>query len=259
MKVLTLDIETAPIEAYVWGLWEQNVGLDMIKTDWSILSYSAKWLDEKQVMYADTGGKGTNRVRDDKPLMEPIWNLLNTADIVVAQNGKSFDMKKINARMAFHRFGPYSPVRVVDTLSVAKKHFGFSSNKLAFLSEKLTPTCKSTHKLFPGFSLWKECLADNPKAWAEMKKYNKTDVISTEQLYLAQRPWIDNHPNVAAYSMRSDVTCPKCNSPKLQARGYAVTQSGKYQRYQCQACSGWSKGKLNLLTADKRKSLQVSQ
>jgi DNA-directed RNA polymerase subunit RPC12/RpoP len=127
------------------------------------------------------------------------------------------------------------------------------------MSKHLTDAKKSEHKKYPGFDLWKECLDDNPAAWREMKKYNVLDVIATEQLYLKQLPWISNHPNVNAYSMREDITCPKCGSPKLQARGFAVTQVGKYQRLQCQACGGWSKCKVNLLSTDKRKSLLVSQ
>jgi hypothetical protein len=259
-RVLVIDIETAPLESYTWGIWEQNVGLEQIKTEWTILSYAGKFLDSKEVFFNHTGGRGAKKVRDDKPLMGELWNLLNTADVVVAQNGISFDIKKINSRLSIHGFGPYSPVRVVDTLRVARKHFGHTSNKLAWMSKHLTPqTKKSEHKKFPGFELWKECLADNPAAWKEMGKYNKQDVLATEQVYLKQLPWISNHPNVASYSLREDLVCPKCSSTKLQARGFSVTNAGKYQRVQCQDCGGWSKGKTNLLTQDKRKSLLVSQ
>ena len=120
-KILTLDIETVPLESYTWGIWEQNVGLDMIKTEWSILSFAAKWFDKKRVIYADTMGRGASKVRDDKKLLGQLHALLDEADIVVAQNGVRFDMKKINARLIQHGFGPPSPYRVVDTLSVAKK------------------------------------------------------------------------------------------------------------------------------------------
>lgn len=252
-KILTLDIETAPLESYTWGIWEQNVGLDMIKTEWSILSYAAKWLDKKTVMYADTGGRGVAKVRDDKKLVGEIWKLLDDADIVVAQNGARFDLKKINARLIVHGFGPYSPVRVVDTLSVAKKHFGFTSNKLEWQSKYLTDSPKSKHRKFPGFELWSEVLKDNPQAWREMEKYNKQDVISTEKLYLKQRPWIANHPNVGTYNLRADVECPKCGSNHLQARGRAVLQAGVYWRYQCQTCGGWSRGKQMVNDRDTRK------
>lgn len=259
MRTLVIDIETAPLESYTWGIWDQNVGLEQIKTEWSILSYAAKWVGEKEVFFNHTGGRGAKKVRDDKPLMGELWSLLDCADIVVAQNGQSFDLKKINSRLVIHGLGPYSPVRIVDTLRVAKKHFGFTSNKLAWMSKYLTDSKKSEHKKFPGFELWKECLADNPKAWAEMRKYNILDVIATEQLYLRQLPWITNHPNKAAYSYHEGPVCPKCESPRLQARGYTVTQTGRFARFQCQRCGGWGRDKTNLLTSDKRKSLLVSQ
>lgn len=252
-NILTIDIETAPLESYTWGIWEQNVGLDMIKTEWSILSYSAKWLGKKEVIYGDTSGRGAAKVRDDKNLVGAVWKLLDEAEIVVAQNGARFDIKKINARLIVHSYGPYSPIRVVDTLSVAKKHFGFTSNKLEWMSRYLTDSPKSKHKRFPGFELWAECLKDNAAAWAEMQKYNKQDVIATEKLYIRQRPWITNHPNLGTYSYRESPTCPKCDSPNLQARGWAVLQQGRYQRYQCQACGGWSRGKQSSIPVTTRK------
>lgn len=156
-----------------------------------------------------------------------------------------------------HGLGPYSPVRVVDTLTVARRIFGFSSNKLAWLSKHLTTTPKSEHKKFPGFELWTECLKDNPKAWAEMQKYNKQDVVACEQLYLKLRPWIKDHPNQAAYNSSGRQRCPKCASGKLQSRGFSVTQNGRYRRLHCQGCGGWSRGKDNLIDTAGRKELLV--
>lgn len=254
-RVLIVDIETAPIEGYVWGIWEQNVGLEQIKTEWSILSYCAKWLGEKKLIYDDTSGRGPKKVRDDRKLLKGIWTLLDEADIVVAQNGQKFDIKKINARLIVNGFKPYSPIKIVDTLLVAKKHFGFTSNKLAWQSQHLTDTPKDEHKNFPGFELWKACLADNPAAWKEMKKYNCRDVVATEKVYLKQLPWISNHPNVGTYAESIGAECPKCGSGKLHARGTVVLQQGKYVRLQCQGCGGWSRGKQNLIETPRRKRL----
>lgn len=254
-RILIIDVETSPIESYTWGIWDQNVGLEQIKTEWSIISFAAKWLEEKRVYYSDTSGKGPSHIRNDRKLLGQIWELLDDADIVVAQNGVSFDVKKINARLLMHGFAPYSPIRVVDTLSTARKHFGFTSNKLQWLTEHLTDHPKSKHKKFPGFDLWKECLADNPKAWKEMKKYNIQDVLGTEKLYLKLRAWIAQHPNLGSYSEGTLPLCPKCGSVSVQARGFAVTQHGKYQRYSCNDCGGWSRGKIMLHSLTKRRSL----
>lgn len=254
-KIVTLDIETAPLVSYHWGLWDQDIGLDQIQTEWTILSFSAKWLGRREVVYRDTGGRGPEHVRDDKALLEALWGVLDEADIVVAQNGKAFDIKKINARMIMQGMRPYSPVRIIDTMVAAKKHFAFTSNRLAWLSSHLTEAKKSSHKKFPGFSLWAECLKDNPKAWAEMRKYNVRDVVSAEQLYLKLRPWIENHPNAAVYSSIEKMACPKCGSRKVQRRGSARNQAGEYARLQCISCGGWSRSRYTSSTAAKRKAL----
>ena len=254
-KCLVIDIETAPIEAYVWGLFDQNISLEQIKEDWSILSYCGKWLGEKELIYEDTGGRGPNKVRDDRKLMKGLWNLLNDADIVIAQNGVKFDIRKINARLIIHGYKPYAPIKVVDTLLAAKKHFGFTSNKLAYLSAKLARTKKFEHKKFPGFELWLECLKDNPEAWKEMKRYNPIDVISTAEVYESMMPWISNHPNVGVFIEDKEPRCPKCGSKKLQARGAAISQVGVYKRYQCMDCGGWSKGRHTQLAKEVRKGL----
>lgn len=254
-RILTLDIETAPLEVHSWGIWEQNIGLEMIKAEWTILSFSAKWLDEKKVLYFDTGGRGKAKVRDDKELLAKLWKLLDEADIVVAQNGQQFDLKKINSRLVMSGFGPYSPVRVIDTMLVAKRTFSFTSNKLAWMSEYLTTTKKLKHKSFPGFELWSACLQDNPKAWAEMSRYNKADVLATEELYLKLRPWIEGGPNLGVYSDLEIPLCPKCGSSRLQKNGTRVNASGRYARFLCNDCGGACKARQNLLTPAKRKSL----
>lgn len=257
-KILTIDIETSPIESYTWGLWDQNVGVEQIKTEWSVISAAWKWLDKPKVFYYDTSGRGPKKIRHDLQVLQRIWEVLDEADIVVAQNGNSFDVKKINARLLMHGFSPYSPIRVIDTLSVAKRHFGFTSNKLAWLTKHLTDHPKDQHKEFPGFELWVQCMADNPRAWKWMKQYNIGDVIGTEKLYQKLRPWISQHPNIGAYRIGEIISCPKCGSTEVTKQGTRVTQQGQYQQYKCTGCGGWSRGKTMQFSPAKRKSLLVS-
>ena len=257
-KILVIDIETSPSEAWVWKIWEENVGLDQIRCDWTILSYGAKWVGKREEIYECTGGRGADKVRDDSILMPGLWNLMNEAEIIVAQNGLRFDIKKINWRLAKYEYAPYSPVRVIDTMVQAKRLFAATSNKLAYLSENLTDTPKSKHKKFPGFELWSECLKDNPLAWAEMRKYNLQDIRATEKLYLKQRPWIRNHPNVGAYDMRAGGVCPACGSPKLELEGNVTLQSGVYGRFKCRSCGSWSRGREMLNSLEVRKSKLVA-
>lgn len=260
-KILTLDVETSPVEAYVWGLWDQNIGVDFIKTDWTILSWAAKWLGKREVMYQDTGGRGPDNVRDDKPILGAIRDLLDEADIVVAQNGKRFDIKKINARLLQHGLARPSPYRVIDTLQVAKRYFAFTSNKLKWTSGILTDYPKDDHKKFPGFDLWKECLKDNPAAWAQMEKYNKRDVRATEKLYLKMLPWIENHPNHGLYAEGTRPACPNCGSARMIVSKHRISrkQRGAYTQYVCRDCGTYARGTEMKLPLEKRRSLLIGE
>lgn len=255
-KILIVDIETAPILAYLWGLWDQNVSLSQIKSDWHLLAWAAKWLDDppSKVMYMDQ--RNAKNIEDDKIILKEIWKLLDEADIIITQNGKAFDEKKLNARFILNGFKPPSSFKHVDTKQIASRKFGFTSNKLEYMTEKLnTKYKKLKHKKFPGQELWTECLKGNIEAWKEMEKYNKHDVLSTEELYLKFQPW-DNSINYNLYQDTEETVC-SCGCDKFHKNGYAYTSLGKFQRYSCSQCGAEVRGRNNLFSKDKVKSLKV--
>lgn len=255
-KVLLLDIETLPIEAYVWGLFEQNVGLEMIKTDWSVLSFSAKWLGapEDEVMYHDT--KNEKNVRDDYNIMKIIHSLLCEADVVVHQNGIRFDIPKLNARFLKHGLGPTTSFRNIDTLRIMKRHFSLTSNKLAYATELLcTKYKKLDHSEFSGFKLWNECMKGNPKAFKSMREYNMYDVLSLEELYLILAPW-DKTVNFSVFDAENLEFRCSCGNNKFVQKGYIYSNAGKFVRSVCTSCKKEYKEPTNLLSKEKRKSLK---
>lgn len=252
-KILVLDIETAPMLGYVWGLWEQNVALNQLHSDWYILSWSAKWLHEPKVMYQDQ--RNASNIEDDKKLMEGIWKLLDEADVILTQNGKKFDEKKLNTRFILNGMQPPSSYQHIDTLQIAKRKFAFTSNKLEYMSKNLNTRYKKLdHKDFPGFELWKACLAGNKKAWRTMERYNKYDVLALEELYNKLRPW-DDSINFNVYTDSLANVC-KCGSTSFIAYGFKYTKTGKYQRHKCTKCGSEAKDRTNLLSKDKRKSMR---
>src|ERR1700678_2406773 len=93
-KVLFVDIETAPMLGYIWGLWDNDVALNQLNKDWHLLSWSAKWMDDpsEEIMYADQ--RKAKDITDDSKILRHLWKLLDEADIVITQNGKAFDHKK---------------------------------------------------------------------------------------------------------------------------------------------------------------------
>lgn len=259
IKILLLDIETAPILAHVWSLWDENVGLNQIETDWHILAWAAKWLGDppNKAMYRDQSNAAV--VENDKRILKPLWKLLNDADIVITHNGVKFDHKKINARFVHWGFKPPSSFITVDTYQIARRKFAFTSNKLEYLAQHLgTTKRKLTKRKYNGFELWKECLAGNKSAWAEMRKYNILDILVLEEIFEKLIPWLPQY-NINMFMPVEESRCNVCGNYSLIKNGFRYKLKGKYQRYQCADCGASVVDSVNLLSPKKRKSLRTNE
>jgi len=257
-RILVFDIETAPMKQYIWSLWQKFNGLDMNISEWYCLSYAAKWMGEDHVYYEDLRGNVDSE--DDTEILKGIHALLCEADVVITQNGNSFDIKKLNARFLLQGFDKPTPFKKIDTLLIAKKEFGFTSNKLEWMTDKINKKYKKLkHGKFAGFELWKQCLAENTEAWEEMEMYNKYDVLSLEELYMAIRGWDSKHLNLNLFNEGEEMACNVCCSTDLTKNGFARTNLSKFQSYKCNNCGKPDlRGRDNLLTKEKRSSLLMN-
>lgn len=240
VKILILDIETTPMQAYVWKRWKENISLDQTISEWFMICWSAKWLNDDRA-FGDCCTSDEMLAEDDMRICYSLWKVLNEADIVIAHNGNKFDIPKINSRFVVHGFLPPSPYKQIDTLDVAKKNFNFSSNKL----DALAGYFNIEHKNPTDFNLWKACMGGNAAALKYMFEYNIKDVEILEKVYLRLRPWIKNHPNLATITMADDLVCPVCGKKDIipipgKYTGTAVSQ---YQVYRCRDCYAVVRGR----------------
>jgi uncharacterized protein YprB with RNaseH-like and TPR domain len=241
-KVLVFDIETAPMLAFVWGLRDQNISLNQVKQDWHVIAWAAKWLGDSKVIYRDQRNAPT--IEDDKKILTELWHLLDKADIVVTQNGKNFDSKKLNARFITHGMPPPSPYKHLDTYQIVRKVAHFTSNRLEYLTDKLcTKYKKLSHKKFPGFSLWQACLSGNKAAWKEMQTYNVHDVLATEELYMKLRAWApESMPKIHQVTDAAR-DCGTCGHVGEMVYGeIRQSKKGSYRQHRCVKCGAWQKG-----------------
>jgi hypothetical protein len=232
LRLLTLDLETSPNIAHVWGLWKNNVSLNQLIQSTNVISFAAKWHGDKRVLFRSDHHDG------HEVMIQKAHGLLGEADAVIHYNGKSFDMPHLRREFLLARMDPPKPYKDIDLLLTMRKHFRFVSNKLDYITQALGLEGKVHHE---GHNLWVRCMAGDPKAWAIMRKYNKMDVVQTEKLFDILRPWIDGLPNPALYSDSDEQTCERCGGHTFQKRGFAFTQLGAYQQYQCQGCKSWSR------------------
>lgn len=240
-RVLLFDIETMANLVYVWGKYEQNV--IAYERHWYMLTFAYKWLGEKET-YVKSLPDYSMYKKDkynDIELIKDLWKLFDEADIIIAHNGNSFDIKKANARFIKHKLKPPSPYRSVDTKLEAKKYLKMDSNKLDDLGDYFNIGRKINTG---GFELWLGCEAGDRKAWKKMCDYNIQDVILLEKVYLEMLPYMKTHPNTALWG--NVIGCPNCGSGNTQKRGVArskgITGLILKQRYQCKDCGAWYQG-----------------
>ncbi len=242
-NVWIIDIETAPLIAYVWDLRDQNLSLSNLKTDSYVMAWAAKKLGDpaSKVVYRDQ--REAKDIENDKEILLDLWKILDEADIIITQNGQKFDGPKLNARFITHGLKPPSPYQHLDTYQIVKKSAKFTSNKLEYLTGKLcTKYKKLSHGKFPGLSLWINCLKGNLAAWNEMRKYNIHDVFSTEELYMKIRAWAPESMPDPFAGANPAVECRTCGELACTKQGTRMKKRNLYQRYQCQSCGAWTTG-----------------
>ena len=230
MKILLLDIESAPLTQYRWSMYQDSFDPASLVSDTYMLCWSAKWADEKEVMSSSV-------LKGKTSMLNEIRGLLHEADVVVHYYGSKFDIPMLNNEFLREKLTPPSPYKQIDLCTIMKRSFRFASSKLQYISKHLGLGEKVKHE---GFELWLKCMAGNKDAFRTMLAYNKQDVILLEKLYKRLLPWIELHPNHGVYS---DVDgCPACGSTKFHARGTVATHNARYQRFQCQDCGKWFRG-----------------
>jgi ribosomal protein S27AE/DNA polymerase elongation subunit (family B) len=244
VRILTLDIESKPLQVYTWSLWDQHVGIDQIIDHGGLMCFAAKWAGEKDVLFFSEYHDGY------RPMLEAAHRLLSEADIVVTYNGDRYDVKKLNQAFMLAGMTPPKPFKSIDLIKTNKNRFDLPSRKLDYLVRQSGVGAKVKHQ---GFDLWIDCMAGDPKAWAVMEKYNRGDVLVTEKAYLRLLPWLTNSPHMGMFT-RDERSCPYCGSKKLTQDGFTHTNVQSYRLYECGKCGGWSRGTAKLQDATRTRA-----
>jgi len=254
-NILIFDIETAPMEVYVWGLYKQRISHENVIQDWFILSWAAKWLFSSEIM-SDVVTPEEAKNCDDKRIGKSMWDLFESADIVVAHNAWRFDLRKLNSRWILHKQPPPSPYQVIDTLKESRKMAAHSSHRLDYLGQIM----HNKSKLDTDYSLWKRCKHGDSDALFYMEKYNKEDVSLLEEVYLSMRGWIKSHPNVGLYMETDEPVCANCGSDKIHEVDNYVTPAGSFRAFRCDnpRCHAISRQRTSQTPLKKKKGLTIS-
>lgn len=246
-KILTLDIETTPMGAWVFDIWGQNISVPQFRERTRVMGFGYKWHHER-VTHAPFEW---DPALGHEGMIGVAWDVLDKADIVVHFNGKRFDIPHLYREFDQYKLGFPSPFKEVDLLHVARRRRKFVSNKLQNIAEELGIGQKMKHE---GFELWTKCMDGDPAAQKHMVRYCKQDVLLEERLFVRWAPEVRGvHYNLYTLDPERDrCSNPICGSENIHYRGYALTDLSKYPRFQCQDCGKWGRSKRAVARVDAR-------
>jgi len=244
-RILTFDIETIPALVWQFSPRDQWTAPEKVEEEGYLASFAAKWYDQKQTEFYSTFEHGKDAV------LENLWRLLDQADIVVGYNSDRFDIKRVRTELLRAGFGPFSPPKSVDLIKTIRSQFDFPYKRLDYVAQALGCGGKATHQ---GFTLWRDCAHNDPKAWKTMERYNRRDVVITERVYDRIRGYIPNHPNLGLFQGSETRVCPNCGNSEFRDAGTNRTAQTNYAQYQCRKCgkhvrANWIKQRLEYRAA----------
>lgn len=231
-RVLVLDIETSPALVWTYSLYKPVIGIKQVVEPTRMISWAAGWAGERKTMFGAEWLTGPDFIAD----IHALWS---EADALVGWNSDSFDLGHL--RREFRELGlPVPPpVRRIDLMKHVKKDYTFLSNKLDWVSERLTGDNKIDVNMMTQYI---RIIQGDEKAMRETERYNRKDVALTRDLYHMLEPELAQALNRGLF-VGEDVACPKCGAgqDRLERRGYAYTQVSKFRRYVCRDCGSWSR------------------
>ena len=229
-RILYLDIETRPIVAEVWSLYNvERIGLNQVREFGGTICVGAKWGGEKRVRFYSDWQHG------HRGMLEAVHELWGEADAICGYNSDRFDINRLKGEFVKEGMEPPKPIASIDVFKTVKREFGFDSNKLQHVADLLGVGSKLQHE---GHALWTKVLQGDEKARRTMERYCKQDVRLLEQVYDKLLPWITTHPNLS----HNRGHCHKCNSTHLTSQGWKPTAKFLVQSLKCQSCGGWQQG-----------------
>lgn len=240
-KILFFDLETRPLQAWIWGPGEQYVGHKNLVKDhdqFGIICIGYAWNDNKPAQCIDWGYGEQSTAK----VVEEFDKIAATADLIVGKNSAKFDVKMLNAcRMLAGLPGLPTWASSHDDLEQQmRKYFRLPSQSLDYISKQLGIGGK--HKM--EMQDWIDIVEENENGLKSLKKmvnYCKKDITDTRTLWQTLSQHFDSKFNNARFQGLG-MACKHadCGSANIRNNGTRMAQGTKYQNYICSDCGRYA-------------------
>jgi hypothetical protein len=246
-RILILDVErVSGITEQPWwdrrDLQKRYIHHDNVTREPRTTIVCAKFYDEAEVIRLaewDKGGRGK--------FLKEVHALMSRADIIVGHNIMNADIPWLEGDLYFPRIGhkhkpnlpPLPPFKTVDTLRVARQfksgvHFK-SLNALCQILEIPAKTDVYDREAM------NRAVAGSVEDQERLTEYCAGDVIATQGLFDALRPYIKNHPTLYVDGQASLTTCNRCGTETQPTPRRYIANVLSYAMRVCPNCGGYSR------------------
>lgn len=242
-RILFYDMETAPLQAWIWSPGKQYVGhKQLVKghSRYGIICITYCWNDGKPAQSIDWGF----HEQDTNNVVAEFDKILKTADHVIGKNNNRFDDKMLNAARMFAGLPGYPEwMKYTDDLEKQmRRYFRLPSQSLDYISNQLGLGGKISMQMQD----WIDIVEKNrygPKALKKMINYGKKDVVDTRTLWNRLCEHFEVKLNQAVFN---DVlnACKRCASTDIAPNGSRVSGGVKYKLFTCKSCGHYA-GRIN--------------
>ncbi len=240
-RVLFFDLETKPLQAWVWSPGKQYVGHKSLVEgydQYGIICIGYAWNDGKPAKCIDWGygEQSTERV------VEEFDKIAKTADLIVGKNSKRFDVPMLNScRMLAGLPGlPDWALSHDDLEQQMRKYFRLPSQSLDYISKHLGLGGKDKMEMQD----WIDICLENENGQAKLKKmvkYCKKDVEDTRTLWTKLSEHFDSKFNNARFrDLGMACKHADCGSVNIALNGTRMSGGSKYQTYTCSDCGRYA-------------------
>ena len=239
-RICYYDIETSLAKSYHFRNWKVNLSHKQGIQESHMLAHCWSWGSSGEIQ-GSVLSKEEMLNHDPERLVLEAWSILDNCDVLVAHNGKKFDVRKVNAYFLQFGLPPPSSYKVIDTLQIAKNKFALPFNSLEYLAKFLGVQQKIDTG---GIDLWIRCDKGDEAALQEMLDYCKGDIETLRQVHQHLIGWDNNGVNMSLYDDTHDTLCPHCASDNIKSLEgkYTYTTARKYSLYRCQDCGATLRG-----------------
>ena len=183
----------------------------------------------------------------DRYLVERVADIIAEADVLVGHYSKRFDHRFIQTRCLMHGLKVIPDPPHIDTWQIAKYQCAFTRNSMKVMADRLD--CDDT-KSHVNWRIWRRLKAHDEEAIETISTYCIQDVRTQYAMTQKLLPLAKHMPNMNILTGEVNYRCPGCGSDNVQRRGFHTTKINKFQRFQCQECGKWSRGRKTVLGKD---------